>query len=46
MIAQAKHQLITDLLELAVKAEKTKSLKVRQLAKMRGGKIRKQLNSK
>lgn len=37
--------LIKDLLALSIKAEKTKSLKVRQLSRMKAGKIRKQLNA-
>lgn len=34
---------ITDLLALAIKSEKTKSMKVRQVAKMKAGKLRKVL---
>lgn len=37
--------MITDLLKLAVRAENTKSAKVRQVSKMKAGKIRKQLNA-
>lgn len=35
--------LITDLLKLSIKAEKTQSLKVKQLTKMQAGKVRKAL---
>lgn len=42
----AQATLITDLLKLAIRAEKTTSRKVRQISVMKAGKIRKQLNAK
>lgn len=45
MDAQA-NTLITDLLKLANRHEKTRSLKVKQVARMKAGRIRKQLNEK